>query len=221
MSKRTRLNTKRSKSENTKLGASYSKAIAAFLGRHPVVALTVLYIWASTIGLIYHWRLFGHFGINLFDFAEANDFLLAAFKNPYGFLSVAISVLIGILIAILAALLPYLAAFLPNLSPKVRRSLRHELSPKDAWSISLFSVVVLFTFYVPWKTAAITAKSIRSADGDAFEIRLQRRPAENEQVLRGQILIGSTGKFMFFYKSQTSEVTAIPVSNVASLVLSK
>ena len=38
------------------------------------------------IGVIYSWRLYSLFGVNVFDFAEANDFLLAALKEPFAFL---------------------------------------------------------------------------------------------------------------------------------------
>ena len=41
-----------------------------------------LYGYLTYIGIVLSWNRFKAFGINIFDFAELNDFLLAAFRNP-------------------------------------------------------------------------------------------------------------------------------------------
>src|SRR5215210_163569 len=47
--------------------------------------ISALYSFATAVGLIYSWVLYGRFGINIFDYSEIADFLLAAFKNPIAF----------------------------------------------------------------------------------------------------------------------------------------
>jgi hypothetical protein len=66
-----------------------------FLGNHPTLVLTLLYLYVTAIGIIYSAILYGRFGINIFDYAETADFLLAAFKNPIAFLAPVILVAMG------------------------------------------------------------------------------------------------------------------------------
>lgn len=54
--------------------------------------------------MLYSWVLYGRFGINIFDYSEIGDFLLAGFKNHVAFLSA------GLLSAMGAALLFYRAS---------------------------------------------------------------------------------------------------------------
>jgi uncharacterized membrane protein len=42
----------------------------------------ILYFYVSAIGIEYQWYIFKEFGVNVFDFAEASDFFLAAFRQP-------------------------------------------------------------------------------------------------------------------------------------------
>ena len=67
-------------------GIGLSAAIS-FFREHPAIAGTLLYLQVNAVGVIYSWALFRNFGINVFDFAEANDFLLAAFREPFSLLS--------------------------------------------------------------------------------------------------------------------------------------
>lgn len=58
--------------------------IARYLFDNLTSALTLLYIYVTAIGMIYSWVLYGRFEINIFDYSEVGDFLLAAFKIPAG-----------------------------------------------------------------------------------------------------------------------------------------
>lgn len=45
-------------------------------------AAPLIYVYATTIGTVASWTRFNQFGINILDFAELNDFMLAAFRDP-------------------------------------------------------------------------------------------------------------------------------------------
>jgi hypothetical protein len=75
-----------------------------FFLANPTVVLSLLYLYVTAIGMLYSAVLYGRFGINVFDYSEIGDFLLAAFKNPVAFLSG------GLLAAMGGALLSYKAA---------------------------------------------------------------------------------------------------------------
>ena len=72
-------------------------AAKEFFSNNPTFVVTLLYLYVTVVGMVYSAALYGRFGINIFDYSETADFLLAAFKNPVAFLSA------GILAALSAA----------------------------------------------------------------------------------------------------------------------
>jgi hypothetical protein len=56
--------------------------IKGFFLDNPTLALTLLYLYVTAVGMLYSAVLYGRFGINIFDYSEIADFLLAAGKNP-------------------------------------------------------------------------------------------------------------------------------------------
>src|SRR3712207_3186360 len=61
------------------------RPVGSFFRDHPAIALSLVYLQVTTVGVVYSWWLFWRFDINIFDYAETNDFLLAAFKDPIVF----------------------------------------------------------------------------------------------------------------------------------------
>ncbi len=51
-------------------------------------AAPLIYIYVTIVGMIQAWFQFHAFGINVFEFSEINDFLLAAFREPLSFLAI-------------------------------------------------------------------------------------------------------------------------------------
>ena len=68
--------------------------IKPLLREHPALLVTGVYIIASTIGMLYSWDYLRMFGINVFNYAQIGDFLLASLKEPYTWLIVIVSVLL-------------------------------------------------------------------------------------------------------------------------------
>jgi hypothetical protein len=58
------------------------QSTGGFLRSHPAILMTFVYTYVSAVGLIYTWTLLQRFGVNVLNFANANDFLLAAFREP-------------------------------------------------------------------------------------------------------------------------------------------
>src|SRR5215207_9949106 len=69
-----------------------SGKVKEFFLDNPTLVLSLLYLYASAIGMGYSAVLYGRFGINIIDYSEISDFLLAAFKNPTFFLLEAVLV---------------------------------------------------------------------------------------------------------------------------------
>jgi hypothetical protein len=85
-----------------------------FFLANPTVVLSLLYLYVTAIGMLYSAVLYGRFGINVFDYSEIADFLLAAFKNPVALLSGGLLAVMG------AALLSFRAGL-------VRRNVRQQV----------------------------------------------------------------------------------------------
>jgi len=89
----------RDEQKNTRWGK-----VVEFLSNNPTLVLTLLYLYVTAIGLIYSAALYGKFGINIFDYSEIADFLLAAFKNPVSLIAAGVLVAMGIALATYAAI---------------------------------------------------------------------------------------------------------------------
>ena len=60
-----------------------------------------VYIYVSVVGMVDAWKHFNAFGINVFEFAEINDFLLAAFREPQSFLVILLLIVLGLVYFVL------------------------------------------------------------------------------------------------------------------------
>jgi hypothetical protein len=94
----------------------------AVVREHPGVALTVLYVYASAVGGLYTWSLFRQFGVTILDFAQATDFLLAAFKQP-------VALIVALCAGTVAAALVYFAFLRQDLALFIRVSVSGMFNP--------------------------------------------------------------------------------------------
>jgi hypothetical protein len=72
-----------------------SSEVKDFFLANPTIVLSLLYVYVTAIGLVYSGVLYARFGINIFDYSEIGDFLLAAFKNPFAFVPAVVVVAIA------------------------------------------------------------------------------------------------------------------------------
>jgi len=54
-----------------------------FIRAHPAIVLTLIYLQISAVGMIYKNSLFSAFEIDILQFSSPEDFLLAAFSEPF------------------------------------------------------------------------------------------------------------------------------------------
>ena|SRR5215204_563364 len=75
-----------------------------FVSDNPTLVLTLLYLYVTGIGMLYSALLYRRFGINIFDYSEIADFLLAAFKNPIALLVVVVQVALFLIARVVAGI---------------------------------------------------------------------------------------------------------------------
>jgi hypothetical protein len=145
--------------------------------------------------------LYAEFGINIFDFAEANDFLLAAFKEPVAFGMAILTVIGGVL------------------ATRVISRIQRSSSSNNVRAVSLILVsFVVYTFAPAYFFARLNAREIR--DDSLAHVRLRYLGGVSSSEFRNRelILIGTTEKFSFFYDKATQNRLVIPIDKIGSIL---
>jgi len=181
----------------------YIGEVIGFFRNYPLILGTLIYLQVSTIGVIYHWTLFREFGINIFDFAEANDFLLAAFKEPFAFgMTILTLLLIGGEILIL----------------RWYRGRPFRRGATARITGILIVATLVYTFWPPYFWGKLNAERIRREKSSLVRVQLRRESGEAERSSRPPLrvsLIGTTEKFAFFVDHKAKRTIAIPIANIA------
>ncbi|MDJ0711435.1 MAG: hypothetical protein QNJ14_13655 [Woeseiaceae bacterium] len=178
----------------------YSRLFAVFR-RHPALLVSAFYVAASVIGMFYAWSYLRQFGLNVFNYAQISDFLVASLKEPFTWALVFLSVSL---------------VMLDNLtSLRVERKgpkkwLRWYGSPRYRFVNNYVAVIMVMLFiflyaeYKAGKTQAGEGKfvDVTYADGDAATSRM---------------LLGTTGQFVFLYDHVTERVEIHPLESIDSI----
>ena len=175
--------------------------ILALLRQHPALLVSALYVTASVIGMLFSWDYLRLFGINVFNYAQIGDFLLASLKEPITWVIVIISVL--------------LIMGDNAMSRRVERSGKRRFlrwygsrSYRMANYIGAVVLIVMFTHIY-----ALTKKrEILAGEGRLINVQLTESTTKNQVVL-----LGTTGSFIFLYDPLLREVTVHPHENVYSI----
>lgn len=74
------------KPDDSDAGRQVQAGVGTFFQDHPGAFITIVAVFLNGVGLVYGFFSLAFFDINYFDFAEADDFLISAFRNPGMFL---------------------------------------------------------------------------------------------------------------------------------------
>jgi hypothetical protein len=208
------------------------RPIGSFFREHPAIAVTLLYFQVTTVGVVYSWALFRRFDINVFDYAEANDFLLAAFKDPLVFLMSMLTIILIVATQVLAIVFRRW---------QVKRRPRPEVTTSDtsskwafldsnlsesATAMVFWSLLVLFPFVVvsyslipPVVLANRTANSLLGpTDEPLTSVQYRATSGSDEQTTeKGLRVIGTTQNFVFFYDRKETRTLIIPNAQIVEM----
>jgi hypothetical protein len=172
----------------------------------------LVYGYVSLVGMVQSWLQLRAFGINVFDYAELNDFLLAAFREPTALLAAlgivaygGLFVLVGVYFQRKRTRFGSTASF-----SKYQRWFNYVMFPL---------VVVIAPFYGPLLLDGAGKGRIReSVMNDrarivSVQIKDLVEPSySKDQWIRDARFIGMSGKYLFLYVAQ-DKVLILPTAN--------
>ena len=175
--------------------------LGELLRQHPALVVSVFYVLASVIGMFFAWNYLRRFGINVLNFSEVTDFLMASIKEPMTWV-----------MTILAASVMFAdnAASRRWGSKERPRLLRWYGSPRYRAGnyIVVFVVAgVLIDAYARVKSA-LTMKG----EGEVIEIRLA-----DSDVAEKRMLLGTTGRYVFVYDLESGHADVHPLESVMTI----
>jgi len=177
---------------------------------HPTLVLTLIYLGLTFVGLIHDLWFYRYFNINILDFSETSDFLLAAIRNPA---------------AVLLSMLPIaiLMGFRRLRETAIRKSAWYDNYQKKyintGWN-SVFSRTALYGLFVIVYAILFTQfYSAREAGRIKKGIGRRVTYIRNDGIRTDEqpILLGTTARFLFFYHPSTKTTEIVPIDATTAL----
>ena len=168
------------------------------LREHPALLVSIVYVAASAIGMLFSWTYLWHFGINFFDYAQIGDFLLASLKEPYTWVVVVLVVL---------------GLWFDN-----RSSLRWSRKERPRWlrwygseryRRSNYLTGILLVSFLIAMYADQQARATYAGRKPVVEIRLAESGARYKRVI-----LGTTAQYLFTFDPAAREVSIHPTESV-------
>jgi hypothetical protein len=150
------------------------------------------------VGIIHSWVFYRQFGINVFDYAELVDFLLAGLKNP---------ILINIIVGGYFLIVFVLGSFTPD-----------DYRQRRYFVLSVFFVYGVTPLVLIYSLASLQAEEIKHGEPPSVAVRYSSSSGAADQVTEPELaLIGATQKVVFFYDGNDNHTLIIPQSQIVSI----
>ena len=175
--------------------------LAAVLMQHPALLISTLYVAASTIGMLFSWDYLRRFGINVFDFAQIGDFLLASLKEPMTWALVAV-----------ASVLVFADNSFSRFWQRKERSRWTRWYGSSRYRVLNYLVAILMVVIFIDGYARYKARQTFAGNGQLIEYQLVESGSR-----RSASLLGTTAKFVFLFDANTRKVYVLPHESIKSI----
>ena len=176
---------------------------------HPTMLLTFCYFIITIIGVLYSYFFYKEFGINIIQFADLSDFLLASILEPK-------SLIVFISLIIITILFYWFDNSLRKKYQGYGDFVAKKFKAKYTDPIGYFILLVFYTTFLVQHLAINNAKEIKSGNTDDFIVRISD-PGEHK-VEKTSALLGSSSRYIYLYNIEKSEAQIIPVENVSFMI---
>jgi hypothetical protein len=176
-----------------------------------------MYLVLTAVGVAYAFFYFIRFRINILDYAQTGDFLVAALHEP-------VAIFYCILPVGILWLLANFRRWLRRVSPRydaysARYERKWKVGPRY-WDVVNTALVALYALLFVIKYAEHEARVMRAGTRKQVRVRLLS-DAGTPLAATGRVatLIGSTAGYLFLYDRAGDSTYAVPVSNVAQVAV--
>jgi hypothetical protein len=175
--------------------------LLSILREHPALLVSAFYVAASVIGMFYAWSYLRFFDINVFNYSQISDFLLASLKEPYTWALVFVTVTL---------------VWGDNAnSRRVARKgpskwFRWYASPRYRFINNFVAIYVVLSFIYIF--ASFEARDTKKGEGKVVDVTF----AESGEVSTS-MLLGTTGQFVFLYDPLTERVDVHPIESIHAI----
>ena len=182
-----------------------------YLREHWALAASLGYLYLTSLGMIQSGMLFSKYKINIFEFAEINDFLLAAFREPLPLLAgLGVMIYVGIAFSFLYK------------RQKSRGVEAPQLFRSKAMVINLVVSAMAMPILIQITFTHIGGESIFSSDYQrevSISLRRGSLPGINDLNSAKLQLIGTSENFVFLYEENSKQPLIIPTSNLVGIAV--
>lgn len=184
-----------------------------FAIEHLGLAITMAYLALAGLGMLHRALVFLRFRINVLDYAEPSDFLMAALRDP-------------LIVLVCVAPIPVVALYYRGATwLRGRLPANHVLTGgrraeefHRRHRSTLFGITVaLWALAASLHYAKRVATDLREGKGRRVQIELLSGDARLPGDTTTLLLLGTTQKYVFLYNPTRQVSSVIPVSNVAQL----
>jgi hypothetical protein len=163
--------------------------------------LSISYIIAIGIGMLFNYQKFSEYGINIFEYSDILDFLIAPFADF-------LILFFTIVSLALAYLFFQLDLYWERKYPKFYSKMVLGLNARSWYNyVRYSSYLILFILYL-YLAADLNGKLARSRSKEKPEIVIK---FDNNEIEKG-IMIGKTKEIIFLLKGE--DVKAIPITSL-------
>ena len=163
--------------------------------------VSAFYVAASVVGMFYSWAYLRHFGINVFNYAQVSDFLIASLKETFTWALVGIAVVL---------------VLLDNSSS--RRLERKGTGKWLGWYASrsyrfannFVAIFVVLAFLHIF--AGVEARDTKAGDGKRVDVVFA-----NGGEARASTLLSTTGQYVMLYDAGIRRVHIHPLESIHSI----
>lgn len=201
----------------SEIPAVFSGWRSRFRSEHVGLLLTLSYLFLAAIGMFHEALVFLIFRINILDFAEPSDFLMAALRDPL--------IVIVSLCAVPLVWFYYRSYVRSGLRrPSTRWFMGSEryrgFLARNYTSMFLFTTLLYGVSFGMWYALHI-AKQLRAGHGRRVHVELVADPGRMQSDTSPLLLLGSTQKYLFLYDPAKQVTSILPASNIARLTVDR
>lgn len=188
-----------------------------FRADHLGLLLTVSYLFLGALGMLHEALVFSMFRINILDFAEPSDFLVAALRDP---LIVVVS-----LVAVPVVALYYRFIVRANARPGRQRWWRGTEAQRRFvarhYTALFLGTTFLYALVFSLFYAVHVAKQLRAGEGRRLHVELVADPGHFQRDSSALLMLGATQKYLFLYDRARQVTSIVPSSNIARVVVER